>query len=44
MNERPCLPCALAGIAGILMVPLGAIGRGHFLGSFEVKPHVVPEC
>lgn len=34
----------LAGIAGVLMVPLGAIGRGRFLGPFEMKPHVVPEC
>lgn len=43
MRGRACLVLVLAGIAGILMVPLGAIGRGRFLGSFEVKPHVVPE-
>lgn len=32
---------AWAGIAGVLMVPLGAIGKGHFLVPFAEKPHLV---
>lgn len=34
-NDRLC-------IAETSMVPLGAIGKGHYLEPFEVKPHLVP--